>query len=216
MGLSAALALRRHEAAQEIPVVIRMSDEGGLSLLLKESEEGFFPFSLLDRTCDPDILLGGIKEHLARIIHEEYRLSQLRNGHTVQDNPSMAPWAELSEELKESNRCQADHIVWKLESVGYDLESLVGWDAEPASFDDNEVERLAEMEHERWMAERLNSGWKHTRGKKDIKKRKSPDLVPWEDLKEASREKDRNTVRRLPQFLARAGYRLKRKKKSSH
>jgi len=39
-----------------------------------------------------------------------------------------------------------------------------------------------------------------------------PDLVDWEELAEAEKEKDRNMVRNIPVFLAQAGFQVERLK----
>src|SRR5207248_1847394 len=124
-GLSAALALLRAGPEQRFPIVIRMRSEAGLAALLRGEDSGgrgfdrLWAFPLLDRTCTPELLLGGTNETLARLIHEEYVRQQQRLGQTPKTNPSMVPWDELPEGLKESNRRQADDIGRKLRRVGY-------------------------------------------------------------------------------------------------
>ena len=54
------------------------------------------------------------------------------------------------------------------------------------------------------MAERLRHGW--TLGQvRDEARRRHPSLVPWADLPEPQREKDRQVVRGLPSMLADGG-----------
>jgi hypothetical protein len=72
------------------------------------------------------------------------------------------------------------------------------------------VEHLARLEHDRWMAERLLDGWTYAPGPKDLRRKRTPWLVPWEDMPEEQRDYDRNTVRNLPRFLAQAGLRIVR------
>ncbi len=74
-----------------------------------------------------------------------------------------------------------------------------------------EVERLAEMEHERWCAERTREGWRYGPPSPSDKARKThPDLVAWAALPEGERAKNRVAVRELPRFLARAGFQIDR------
>ena len=54
---------------------------------------------------------------------------------------------------------------------------LTALDADSFAFTPEEVERLAEMEHERWLAERRALGW--TPGPRDPQKKTNPNLVPW-------------------------------------
>ena len=53
---------------------------------------------------------------LARAIHQDYLSIQANMGITLQTNPCLVPWDELSENIKESNRRQADDIGKKLKS----------------------------------------------------------------------------------------------------
>jgi voltage-gated potassium channel Kch len=221
LGLTTALALLqklRGQRAQRVPIVVRMADDAGLATLLREagrdsdSFADLHAFGLLERTCRPDLLLGGTHETLARAIHEDYVRGQAAAGQTALTNPAMLPWDELPENLKESNRWQADHIGVKLRAVGCGLAPLTDWDAESFEFTPEEVEQMARLEHERWIAERLRAGWTYAPDPKDLARKTSPDLVPWDELSEAEREKDRSSVRGLPRFLARAGLQVYRMK----
>ncbi|HMA54731.1 MAG TPA: NAD-binding protein, partial [Acidobacteriota bacterium] len=200
-----ALTLHRKTRPHKVPIVMRMSRDGGLAVLLKEGRGArdlgqLHVFGLLDRTCVLEALLGGRHEILARAIHEDYVRRQKLAGATPGTNPSMVAWDDLPEDLKESNRYQADHIEVKLAAIGCGLQSLSDWKA--ASFERLpedvksvfDIERLARMEHERWCEERLRQGWSYAPGEKDLKKKTSPHLVPWEKLSEEIREYDRNTV----------------------
>jgi len=70
---------------------------------------------------------------------------------------------------------------------------------------------MAEIEHVRWCEERLKQGWTYHKSLKDIKKKTSPYLVPWNDLPEDIKELDYNTVKDLPAFLALVGLQICRK-----
>jgi len=72
------------------------------------------------------------------------------------------------------------------------------------SFTDAELEQMAELEHERWLAERKRLGW--SLGSRDDEARTHPSLVPWAELPEAEREKDREAVRAIPGLLASVGW----------
>ncbi|MEW5901432.1 MAG: hypothetical protein AB1715_08240 [Acidobacteriota bacterium] len=65
-------------------------------------------------------------------------------------------------------------------AVGCSVAPLADWDAGQFQFTPAEVELMAKMEHERWMAERLRSDWKSLPGAKDIEKKTGPHVVPWE------------------------------------
>jgi hypothetical protein len=94
----------------------------------------------------------------------------------------------------------------KLAAVGFRMEPGAG---RSDAMTDDEIETLARVEHRRWAAERLLAGWRHGAARDD-RARLHPDLVPYEELDEATREKDRDMVRALPEVLALAGMRMVR------
>lgn len=214
-ALGAALALRRQVRDLEIPMVVRMTHDAGLATLLEgrrdkhDSLTSICAFGLLDRTCTPDSVFGCTHEILARAIHEEYVCNERERGILRDMNPSMAPWDELPESLKESNRDQAEHIRVKLDAVGCDIAITTDWDVPRFGFSSEETELMAEMEHERFVRERLHQGFRYG-PTKDLVKKTSPTLVPWSDLPEHEKDKDRNFVQNLPGFLARARFRIYR------
>ena len=55
-------------------------------------------------------------------------------------------------------------------------------------------ERLAGLEHERWNAQRRMEGWQFTRGPKDETRALPPNLRPDDDLSEADKDYDRALV----------------------
>ncbi|MGZ8565870.1 MAG: NAD-binding protein [Actinomycetota bacterium] len=208
VSLDVGLRAVRCQSLRATPVVVQLNRAGGLAELLRRpgGSGTLHVFDLLERTLSSDLLLGGTYEILARAIHEEYRSQQIREGATVEANPSVAPWDDLPESLKESNRDQASHIGTKLSAVGRSILPIRDWDAGKLVFSDVEVQRLSRMEHDRWVEQRRRDGWKL--GAKDTGARTSPYLVPWELLDEAARDLDRRTVRNIPALLARAGYQV--------
>lgn len=155
-----------------------------------------------------DRLPADIRDILAKEIHDGYRLMRL-DGLSSED-PAMVDWEKLPEDLRESNAQQADHIFWKLRQIGCSYARVT--DREPVllEFTKDEVEQLAEMEHGRWNAERLLDGW--TWGeKKVLGKKMSPYLVSWAALPEKVKEWDRETVRKIPSFLAKIKLEIRRR-----
>ena len=66
------------------------------------------------------------------------------------------------------------------------------------------VRRLAEMEHGRWNAERLLLGWRYAEAK-DVARRLSPFLVPWDALPPDIQDYDLQAIRGLPRTFREAG-----------
>jgi hypothetical protein len=191
-----------------------MTRDAGLATLLHTSQHAghrftnLQAFGLLERVCQPELVLGGTNELLARAIHERYRRDQEQMGRDGPTNPALAPWEKLPEELKDSNRSQADHIGVKLQAIGCDIGPLIQWAAAAFTLKPEEIERLAKMEHERWAAERRAQGWRL--GPRDPQKKTNPSLVEWDELPEETRELNREEIRRLPEFLTQAGFHIYR------
>lgn len=212
-ALKAALCLHQLLRDHNIPIVVRMARETGLAPLIEGDTHGFANirvFGFLDRVLKPELLFSGTHEILARSIHEEYRRDRFDKGETVEDNPSLISWEYLPDTIKNSNRRQADYMGVKLKTVGCYIVPMIDWKINPVKFTLYEIESMAKLEHEHWMEERLKDGWKY--GPKDSNKKTSPVLVPWENLSEDEKDKDRNPVREMPNFLARAGFQIYRRR----
>ncbi len=163
-------------------------------------------FEVLEEACMPDRIKADVTDQLARAIHRAYIDECVARGETPQLNPSMRPWEELSGDLRHANFAQALHIGDKLETINCAL--VPESDLVPAfAFSDSEMEYLAEMEHERWMRERIELGYVYgpERGGKH-----HPDLVEWNVLDEGAKNKDRDVVRHLPDILRQAGFQILR------
>ena len=210
-----------HKLPLEVKVVVRMNVAAGLTTLLQnldnqhENAGNVHAFPLLEETCTPDLIWGGsINEILARAIHEDYIKNALKRGETPETNRSIVPWDNLPENLRESNRNQAEHISEKLHLLGYNFVMTSDWDPEPIKFSTKEVEQLSKMEHTRFVDERLRAGWKYGTHKDDEKKI-SPTLIPYDKLSEEEKDKDRTTVTGIPEFLAKAGFQVYRLKQNN-
>jgi hypothetical protein len=212
-AFSAALAISTRLAATRTPIRVRLSDETGLASLAAGQADGgawkteVHSFGRMSHVCSLDELLRRERDALARAIHEDFVRARAREGRSAED-PSMQPWEVLDETLKDSNRQQADHIAVKLRFIGCRSVPIDPAAALPAALTDPEVELMARMEHARWNAERFLGGW--TPGPKDVARKVSPYLVPWEDLPENIREYDREAVRQIPHLLSLIGRQLER------
>lgn len=59
---------------------------------------------------------------------------------------------------------------------------------------------MALLEHKRWVGEKQRAGWKL--GDRSESGKRHPDLVPWEELDEATRDKDRIRIEMIPEVIA--------------
>ena len=97
-------------------------------------------------------------------------------------------WRDLPDFYKNSNREHASFYPTLLSAIGCRI--AAGKDGGAFKFSDEEIEKLAQLEHERWLEERR------------IKEPYHRDLVEWEILPESDREKDRSSIRAMPDALA--------------
>ncbi len=215
LALSTALALHHRLIKNNTPIIIRMEREAELASLIEGDSHGYgrlHAFGLLDRVLKPELLLMGSHEILARVIHEEYLKNQSKKGDTPETNPSLIPWDELSETLKDSNRRQADSVGVKLKSISCYIVPMTDWNAEPIDFTSDEIEVMAEIEHKEWVDYHLKNGWVYAPGPKNRDKKTHHCLIPWEELPEVERQKDRDTVQKIPYYLEKAGFQIYRRK----
>jgi voltage-gated potassium channel Kch len=150
----------------------------------------------------------GPSEQLARAIHGYYLRAGAARGESAGTNPSMLPWEDLPEYLRQSNREQAWAIGDRLVAIGRSAVSVaVGVEVHNPPLADAVVERLARTEHVRWVEERIEAGWQ--RGEfRDAGRLLHPDLVPWPELPAEAREKDRDAIRAIPDLLAGVGLQI--------
>jgi len=162
-------------------------------------------------------------EELAEAVHEVFCEDMKAKGYIygpVTDDKkkrhnSFLPYVELSEDEKEQNRSNARDIQNKLASIGYEIVPARG-NQTPAKFTSEEVEKLAKVEHKRWIKQKLTQGWKYA-NKSDKAKKEHRDILPWEQLSKEVKDKDRVLVRGIPRILGKAGYTMaKQVEKNRH
>jgi len=241
-ALTAAFMLQQRSRIFGIPIVVALNRYDGLAKSIgwqREVEGRINPpeasnlevFSLLDQTCRLDLLNEGIYEDLAIAIHLSFCADEIVQGRSPED-ANLAPWypltdkAGLAENYKEDNRRQARSIGRRLWSQGYGIEPLNCVGNACFSFDDEQVvphleikrtetelETLARLEHEGWMKERIQQGWKP--GSQRDRDHKIHELLfDWYDarLPEAAREKTRQMIRNWPHLLAQVDLQIYRRR----
>lgn len=213
-GLALALALLPKLKAMRVPILLRMTTDGGLTALLDNEIAvsrlaGLVkPFPVIGLSSESEVLLHREMDAGAVAVHEDYRAKRRQGTHDEND-PSLRPWESLDEDLRDSCRQQADHIGVKLRAIG--LAATTRKDGDPVTdFTPAEVEILARMEHDRWNADRFLAGWSHAPGKKDVENKTSPWLIGWDVLPEEIREYDREAVRNIPNLVKASGGRIVR------
>ena len=153
-------------------------------------------------------LLEKFAEAAHEIFYEDLTIKGHKYGRFTKENKKehslLKPYDKLSEKEKDSNRNNVRDIPNKLASVGYVMVKTRGNET-IGKFKNDEIEKLAKMEHERWMQEKLDNGW-HYAKKTDRSTKLHKSLIPWDELSEDEKEKDRVLVKGIPKILAKAGY----------
>ena len=147
-------------------------------------------------------------EKLAIAIHALFNQKQLER---YPDMPLAYPrFTDLPDTLKYSNLRQARSIADKLELMGWEMRPIgsVGEKVEKISEDD--IESLSIFEHDAWVNERIGTGWVYGEVK-DIEKKISPYILPYDELPEEIKELDRDTIRNIPELLERIGMNIYRR-----
>jgi hypothetical protein len=210
-ALASALALGALPGLAGVTVVVTVMDaDAGIARAIERSrraDEDVQSFGVVSGALTPELLFGGAYEILARAKHEDYVLTERAKGKTSATNPQMVGWDELSDDYKEENRAFAADAGRKLESVGRMIVPAPLADLEGSSltFSEDEIERLAIEEHNRWWKSRKRAGWSYG-AIRDEERKLHPSMVEWERLSKEEQDKDRQPVRDLPKMLARAGF----------
>lgn len=180
-----------HELANKFrdatkPPKIVICGNGELGQLIDASSK-IQSYSMLDKVCTYEVVVNADRERMAKSIHQNY----LRHNF---ETPTSKPWQELPLEFKDSNRDQAEHIRVKLKLVGC---TIADQDTgTPTSLTEEEVQKLACVEHARWMAEKILQGWSYG-AQRDNAKKIHPCLISYDLLSEEDKEKDIDSVRNI-------------------
>jgi len=131
----------------------------------------------------------------ARLAHE---------ARAARQTPPDKHWEELSPALRQMTVSQVADIPRKLAAIGLVLVESDSASAVAFEVSDEGLERLAEMEHDRWCAVKLEQGWRQGE-RTDPGAMTHVSLVPYRALPESEKEKDREMVRRIPEQLTAIG-----------
>ena len=185
------------------PILVRMQHSSGLAGLLEsniggpEIPDGLFPFGMLDEVLHHNNVLSDGLDTLARAVHDDYLQRRQSLEADKRLYSTLNAWQNLPEPDRKSNRLQADHLATKLRAIDC---RLVDHPAAGFSFTENEAELLAQMEHDRWRFNKEFTGWKA--GPSRIEGAKvNPYAIAWQDMPEADRANERESIQALPQLL---------------
>jgi hypothetical protein len=207
-GLSAAgmvQSLLRTSDLGEPPIFVRLREKETLSDL-KTGGRGLnalIPFGDLDDVVAAIEFLSNAPDQAARAFSAAYRATLPPDKRDDPGNRSARPWDELDETFRQATRDAVAHIPAKMASAGIDPALWRGKSgpphlpAEVRLFTGSEdLEPLAELEHDRWNAQRRMDGWRWAHlPRKDEQRRLHPDLVDYDRLADGVKEYDRAIVR---------------------
>jgi hypothetical protein len=160
-------------------------------------------------------LEGDLLETLAKLNHllfcknlrkEKYVLGKITDEKTEpKTHSSLKPYACLPAHEKEQNRRAVRDIPNKLERFGYAMAPGRNNEADIV-FPTDILEKMAELEHERWVKANMDENWEHAFiTDKDNKLHTL--LVKWDELSKDEKDKDRRLISEsIPYMLRKAGY----------
>ena len=204
---AAEVALRLQEALsgrQNLNLLVRIKSRTSLQSIIEMAADRsprLVAFGRVEDACCDNAFRHEHNEAIARAMHEQFVASrEVDSIRKPGSESTLLKWENLGEDIRESNRQQADHIPIKLRAVGCELATLKDPREEVAKFTEREIELLAELEHQRWNAERWLAGWRYaTPSNKE--KRINEYLVPWNELHDSIQKYDRESVMSIPARL---------------
>ena len=151
---------------------------------------------------------GRTRELVARVFYED---------HLARTGAGEAAWDALAPDEQDPYLRRADDVAAKVELIGAtvakDGPATRGRRDAPESdgflFTPEELELLSRHEHERWMEEKLDTGWR-LGPEVDAASRTHPSLVDYDLLPVEEKVKDTEVVARIPALLRAAGLRIVR------
>ncbi len=156
--------------------------------------------------------LAASENDTAKTEEEARKINSEKVSELLAKEPDMAPWDELDEKYRNSYRSQLRYIGARLQDYNSNIGIRPILTSEKDSITElygPVLEMLAQMEHERWTRDKREDGWKY--GVRDLSMKTTPNLVPYNELDEPTKEMIRKSVRSLPSYLKAIGYELYRK-----
>ena len=140
---------------------------------------------------------------IAERIHKDYAEHREAEGTSLE---STVPFEDLPEDFKQSNIDAAEDIPNKLRAINHGIRKIPqGRTARTPDITDEEVERLAVMEHDRFCRERRLLGWVYGE-EKDIDNKITPYLVSFDELPDDTKVYNRQSIYAIPVILKELGY----------
>lgn len=149
------------------------------------------------------------KHNLPSRIHEFWRELSTKQGWKMKPHLDK-PYEQLAPVDKEDNIAAAHRMPDVLALAGMRLTA-----GEASKEEEDQVRRhiehhlevLAEAEHDGWMDHKLSKGWHYDKVRDDANMKHNA-LVPYAELKQSDKAKDRDVVRHYPDMTRLAGFKI--------
>ena len=143
-------------------------------------------------------------EPIAEQIHANwYEKEEKNKEHSPK--ATLKLWKDLDEGTKDSNRGQAIDMLRKLNALGYTVTRNAELKEVIEGFSDEEMEKMARMEHDRWNQEKITQGWTYGKIRNDALKVHDC-LLPWDKLPDDIKKYDYEAVEAIPGILESVGF----------
>ena len=154
------------------------------------------------------IILDGITNNPLKIVQTNLRRLTLQMHETYRDfseEDNIPKFNELPFEIKYNNYKQTLYITKLLSQINYKIVPMGEPGDAISKFDDNEVDYLAENEHNAWYLKKLNQGYVYGSKKEGMK---NPKLKPWDELKYKYKVPNKETFKKLPDTCEKVGLKI--------
>jgi hypothetical protein len=203
-NLARALMLRQvllRKTSSNSAIFVRMQRSGGLAQLVHtdkgqpEIPDGIYPFGMLDSVLHADNILSPQLDEVARATHDIYASE---SAGTSADGAPPQSWSQLTQAERKQNMLKADHWPVRLRASRCEISEQ----AVPVlNLTEGEIELQAMMEHNRYVDQKINDGWRFGDERSNSAKT-NPFLLPWDELPEEQRVREIRDVSTEPAYFA--------------
>lgn len=213
--LSALLELKRyrHGARSLEKIEGLLTEDGGVKAIVRsaipprELIEMHADYAQLLEIANRDLLFRAYAPQIAPHIHADWRANKKRQKKSFKYDDE---FENLPDWLQEENIAAAERISRILALVGLLIVPDEKSQDDPAEqvplILRQQLEFLAEEEHDGWLDHKLRNNWQP--GPRDDDQRFHDGLIPYRELPDDIKQYDRNSVEKYPLLVKRAGFRI--------
>lgn len=217
-----AIALKRacnHRGRWPVPIYMYETSQSEFSQQYAKGDETeeldayLQAFGAHQATATRALIIDGDLDRGAAIAHEHYNRGFGKRGEVSMKElqAAMKDWPDVLETFRAANRAAADSAMTKLWDAGWRPAAKSEKGETSPAIAPELTERMAQCEHDRWMAERLMSGWRPAGEgeQRDNDLMVHDKLVPWNALSDADKNNDVNQIRAaldVSRLLSRYGF----------